>query len=236
MLIVGFCMLLPATAKASVAYLRVLDDGVALYTNAETKKITCLLEKSYYLAVLDDVDNFYKVEIMGKDASFPKIVGFVDKNSVAICDSVPVDPMYPTVSITVSQSSAQIRFSPLESAEILLVATNTQQMSYYGSYVDSNQTLWYYVYFNGYFGYVKSIDVTKPQIQLHPTPLPQPILPSEPPKEPTEQIQPNTPTTVDGTNEVLLIAFAGILATALTCALFLPKQSDKSKSFYTENR
>ena len=227
---------LPTLACAGAKYVRVTQDGVPLYTNAEIKKVTCLLEKSYYLVVVDEIDEFFKVELLGSDKSFPKIVGFVTKNSVDIQTDAPVVPLYPTVTVSVAKSSARLYFSPLISSDLLVVATNTQQMSYYGKLVDG-ETTWYFVYFNGYFGYVDSCDVTPANVALHPTPLPQPepTVPQPEPQQPAET-NPILPHTTSQSSEILLIAFAGILATALTCALFLPKQKDNSKSFYTENR
>ena len=235
------CLLLqalPSTAKASVKYVRVTQDGVKLYTNPETKKVTCLLEKSYYLVVLEETDDFYKVELMGQGKLFPKIVGFVSKPSVEIENLAPVEPLYPNVTVTVNQSSAQIRFLPLDLSDLVIVATNTQTMSYYGSYLDENNVTWYYVYFNGYFGYVKKDCVTTAKIPLHPTPLPQKVESTPPTVNTQKPSQEPTNTPVENsTNEVLLIAFAGILATALTCALFLPKSNnDKPNSYYSEKR
>ncbi len=232
------CYVVPAsTACASAKYVRVIQDGVPLYTNAEIKKVTCLLEKSYYLTVLEEIDEFYKVEIMQGDRLFPKIVGFVDKSAVEPQKEEPAAPLYPTVSVVVKSSSAGVYFSPLASSQLLVVATNTQNMSYYGKVVDEADCTWYYVYFNGYFGYVKSDDVTDAKIALHPTPLPQPILPPVAPNTPSTPTEtPDTSTSTNNTSEVLLIAFAGILSTALTCALFLPKQKENGKSFYSENR
>lgn len=235
-LCLAVALALPHVANASTKYVRVIQDDVPLYTNAEIKKVTCLLEKSYYLTVIEEIDDFYKVEIMGGDKLFPKIVGYVQRQLVEQENLQPVAPLYPTVSVTVQTSSASVYFSPLTSSDILVVATNTQQMSYYGKVIDQ-VTTWYYVYFNGYFGYVDSANVTTPKIPLHPTPLPQPVTPptTTPPSNESNQQIPEQ-STRSGRNEILLIAFAAILATALTCALFLPKTKENGTSFYTDNR
>jgi len=230
---VGICTL-PPIARASTKYVRVTQDGVKLYTNAETKKVTCLLEKSYYLVVLEEADQFVKVQLMGQGKDFPKIVGYVESSCVEMQEDEPTLPLYPTEYVTVQSSGARLYFLPLQSSDVQMVATNTQRLAYYGK-IESDGSTWYYVYFSGCFGYVRQEDVTRVQINLHPTPLPQPELPQPTPPQAPSVETPTTPTT-NPTNEIMLVAFAGILAAALTCALFLPKQKDKPNSFYHENR
>ena len=225
--------LCPIVATATPQYVRVTTEEVKLYTNAETKKVTCLLVQSYYLTVIDRDATFYKVELMDNSNNFPKIVGYVQIDDVEECIEQPELPLYPQVTITVSADSARIQFSPLDTAQTLVIATNTQQMSYYGKFVDQYDNVWYYVYYNGYFGYVKSNQVTQPNVPLHPTPL-QPDQPTVEP--PTQQENPTTTVPTNPTNEILLIAFAGILSTCLVLALFLPQQkSKKVDSLYNDH-
>jgi len=153
---------------------------------------------------------------------------------VEMQEDEPTLPLYPTEYVTVQSSGARLYFLPLQSSDVQMVATNTQRLAYYGK-IESDGSTWYYVYFSGCFGYVRQEDVTRVQINLHPTPLPQPELPQPTPPQAPSVETPTTPTT-NPTNEIMLVAFAGILAAALTCALFLPKQKDKPNSFYHENR
>lgn len=235
-LLVGIC-LVPITASAdSLPWVRIVDQDTPLYTNASTTKITCMLHLSYYLYVLDTVDNYYLVELMDNTTGYPKIVGYVSIDSVELCTEYPTLPYYPQVNVTVSSGSASVRLSPLDSASELICATNAQTMSYYG-YIDSSGTRWYYVYFYGTFGYVSSQYVVADNISLHPTPLVEDTITEEPEEDVTDTIaptdDPETDTTIDTTtytttSEILLIIFVSLLSIGLVVALFSPKTKSTS--------
>lgn len=217
----------------SVSWVRVVEDNVLLYSSDDGKKQVFVLEKSYYLQVLDQTDLMYFVMVSPEGADFPKITGYVYKNSVKICDIPPLDPYYPTEKIVVTGSSAEILLSPVKSAETVVSAMNTQKMSYYGSIVNNGIT-WYYVYFAKQFGYVDSAFVSKPNVSLHPTPLPQKPVNSYPSDNdaelPAEETQKNAPT-----SEILLIVFVVLLAVGLTLALFLPGNIKKRSNVFEQD-
>ncbi len=217
-------------------WVRITDGNTELYTNASTLKVTCLLEKSYYVKVIDEKSDYYLVELMSNTELFPKITGYVLKNRVTVADSTPQYPYYPTETVKVKENSAPVRFSPLDNAEIMVVATNTQTMSYYGK-INGSGKVWYYVYYNNIFGYVESTDVTAPDIQLHPTPLPDENEPSTPINpddsgDPTDQLPEN-----DTLAQVLLTVFVILLAVGLVLAMFLPGniRRNTSESYYDKH-
>ncbi len=236
--------LLPITASAdSVSWVRIINDDTPLYTNASTAKITCMLATSYYLYVLDTIDNYYLVELMDNSSGYPKILGYVACDSVELCTEYPTLPYYPQVTVTVSSDNASIRLMPLDSASQLICATNAQTMSYYG-YIDSSGIRWYYVYFYGTFGYVSSQYVVADNISLHPTPLVEEVEPELPEEDVTDTLAPSDDdvtipeenTSHTSTSEILLIIFVAILSVGLVVALFAhPAKSSTASQIWDKH-
>lgn len=231
LLLFFLCAVFPQKAVAQdVQWVRITEDDVNLYATCENSKVMFELPKSYYLQVLGEKNGMYNVAIMQNEEDFPQITGYVWKIEVEDCDEPPQPPYYPTEKITVNTDSAQLKLSPVPSAETLITVTNTQTMSFYGETKSYGET-WYYVYFAGKFGYVTSDCVTKPIIAMHPTPLPQDVVvppTDEIPDIPLEE-EPDGETGI--TTEIFLIVFVAILAVSVCLALFLPGNLKKKDVF-----
>ncbi len=219
-----------AQAETVCKWARIVSENVPLYADESCNKTVFLLEKSYYVEILEELDKTYLVAVMQNEAGFPQIVGYVRKIESERCTVAPLTPYYPTVKLLVTADSAQLKLSPLPSAENVIAAINTQSLSYYGK-VNNYGITWYYVYYGGKFGYVESDSVSAPQISLHPTPIEK--------DKPT--IKPQEPETPDGednekgfspASEILLIVFVALLAVGLTLALFLPGNVGKKQSVF----
>lgn len=221
---------LPAYALGTTEnWARIVKDGVYLYAEEESSKQMFILEKSYYVEVLDIGDKMVHVSVMQNETNFPQITGYVKRTDVELSSAEPLAPYYPTVRLTVTADSAALRLSPSTSAGTVITATNTQKVSYYGRV--ENDKSWYYVCFGDKFGYVDVNSVTKPNIALHPTPIkddapPASTTPSEPPHN-----DPTPETTSAPTSEILLIVFVVLLAVGLTLALFLPGNVKRKNVF-----
>lgn len=218
-----------AYEQSSVQWVRITSGEVCLYANCENSKALFELQKSYYLQVLGEENGMYLVCVMQNESDFPQISGYVWKAEVEKCEEEPIPPYYPTEKITVNADSAPIKLSPVPSAQTMITVTNTQKVSFYGQITSYNQK-WYYVYYGGKFGYVTADAVTKPNIQLHPTPLEQ-----QPVVAPPDTSQTETPSTNTQNNgsltEILLILFVVALATGICLALFLPGNVKKRDVF-----
>lgn len=223
------CFAPPVNAYAETTYYwaRIVKDNVNLYATDELDKVIFVLEKSYYVEILTEQDNKLFVSVMSNGDGFPTVCGYVRKIEVELCEVPPLSPVYPTVKLTVTADSAQLKLLPLPSSENVVAAVNSQKLSYYGR-VNSYGTTWYYVYVGGKFGYVEKSAVLPPQIELHPTPL----VKDTPVFNPTDPGEPQTPANKnDGFSpaaEILLIVFVVLLAVGLTLALFLPGNLKKN--------
>lgn len=220
-----------AANAAEYGWARITKDGVCLYADENCSKSMFLLEKSYYVEILAVLDNVYQVTVMRGENGFPEVLGYVRKIEATPCEVAPLSPVYPTEQIYVTADSAQLKLLPTSSSEIVIVATTTQKLNYYGrlSYYGKD---WYYVYCGGRFGYVDVNAVSSPKIELHPTPL-EPTKPVIKPQEPTDEGDlPNEETKNNmPTAEIILIVFVVLLAGGLTLALFLPDSGKKADVF-----
>lgn len=240
-LLIFVCVMLNAFVFPSFAYAdtvygwaRIVKDSVNLFADENCEKTMFILEKSYYVEILQELDRVYMVEVMQNKAGFPSILGYVRKIEVTPTEVAPISPIYPTEQLYVTADSAPLKLLPTPSAENVIVATTTQKLSYYGKLTHYGKS-WYYVCCGGKFGYVEVSNVSKPSISLHPTPL-EPSQPVIKPTEPTDK----TPTDDEKNNnkapasEILLIVFVVLLAGGLTLALFLPGNKGKAEVFDTD--
>ncbi len=218
-----------AFAEETPSWARITKDSVNLYATEDCGKSICLLEKSYYVSVAEDLGNVLRVSIMQNEDDFPQIVGYVRKIEVELQEAVPLAPYYPCEKLTVISDSASLKLLPLSSSETVLAATNMQKLSYYGK-INSYGKIWYYVYCFGKFGYIETSGVSAPKIDLHPTPLEtKPVIkPTDPSNDPTQDEKENK---FSPTAEILLIVFVTLLAAGLTLALFLPGNVKKQNVF-----
>lgn len=214
------CPLCTAHADESSEWVRINGEGVFLYANNYSQKVLCILQDTYYLRVIKEEDTMLFVSLMGESSDFPAITGYVWTSQVKKVKSTPVTPYYPTEYITVKTDSAALKLSPVPSAETLVVAANTQKICFYGEIISYGET-WYYVYFAGKFGYVRSSQVTMPQISPHPTPTEE-TTPAVSPNPTEEEEKPSDNKTFSPASEIILIAFVILLALGLALAVILP--------------
>ncbi len=218
---------------AEYSWARITKDSVCLYADEDCSKEMFYLEKSYYVEILNTLDKTYQVSVMTGAEGFPAVLGYVRKIEATPMEVTPLSPVYPTERIRVTTDSAQLKLLPVSSAEIVIVATTTQQLSYYGKLKYYGKE-WYYVYFGGKFGYVETGDVTAPVIALHPTPLEQPVIKPQPPDDNNDDTTNETNKQNTPAAEILLIVFVVLLAGGLTLALFLPGNGKKTDVFDTD--
>lgn len=220
-----------AYAEAEYSWARIEKNGITLYATENLDKPLFELEKSYYVEILETVNNAYMVTVMPNTTGFPAILGYVRKSEVKPVEVTPLTPVYPTEQLYVTADSAQLKLLPLASSQNVIVAPATQKMSYYGKlgYYGND---WYYVYCGGKFGYVQTESVSKPQIALHPTPLEvdKPVINPMPgendPNDGETEQKSKTPAA-----EIVLIVFVTLLAGGLTLALFLPGNGKRNEVF-----
>lgn len=211
-------------AKASSSYARIEEDNIWLYrnpVNADSEKLF-LLEKSYYIKVIEAGTLYYTVEIFDNADGFSKVVGHVKRSDVTMCQTSPILPLYPKYVLNVITTSANLKLIPDISGATIATMLKNQTVRYYGKYsIDGN--IWYYVRFGSEMGYISSVELTAPAFALHPTPLPSSIIPGP---QPEPEPEPN-----NGLLQAILVGLICIPAVVIIFTLF---SSEKSKAVFSQ--
>lgn len=154
-------------AKPSVAivsandfnYARVVDGNVNLYkfTSSDNSidNILCLIEKTYFVEIISEGSDDYKVNYNG-------ITGYVKKNDVVPVSGNPTTP-YPVNINLVVGSNCNLRKSPTTRSTasniISTIPKGETNITFIGrvfseEVIDFGGTTWYYVMYNGEKGYI----------------------------------------------------------------------------------
>ena len=197
-------------------YARIVEDDIYFYSNETLSPDDVLfsLPKSYYIKIISTGDLYYECAYADTANGYSKILGFVNKKDVEICDGI--SPLYPNVSLsTISQSN--IYSQPSTASKIIISLFAGQNVEFYGFATDKN---FLFVQAGDDFGYINIKNVETPSISEHPLPLPEttPAPTPTPTDSPviTEPISNNIPTTV----QILLVIFIVIPVVIISIFLF----------------
>lgn len=140
-------------------YARALDENIYLYrlstSDNSLSNIICIVEKSYFVEILsDNVDN-YKVNYNG-------IIGYIKKEDVVPVSNIPTTPYPSNIQLTIG-SNCNLRSTPTTKAYtsniITTLYSGETNLQFIGrvfseEVIDFGGTTWYYVSYNGERGYV----------------------------------------------------------------------------------
>ncbi len=138
-------------AKAETpAYAYIPSSGVAFYSDSEeaTRLLLFTLPETYFVCILGETNDYYRVSYLEDVGNARKITGFVEKSSVIPVDFIPETP-YLDKKIEVTYYTSG---STDKSGDILSHITIT--CIYYGDYTESGKT-YCYVLRGDNFGYVE---------------------------------------------------------------------------------
>ena len=123
--------------------------------NNENSNIKCIIEKSYFVEIISEINDYYKVNYNGT-------TGFVKKNDVKVTTSIPSTPYPYNIKIEI-ENDCNLRSSPTTKSSINNVLatlksgeTNIQFIGriFSEEAIDFGGTTWYYVNFQGQYGYI----------------------------------------------------------------------------------
>lgn len=126
-----------------------------LTDNDNINNILCIVEKSYFVEIISTTDNYYKVNYNG-------VQGFVKKNEVCRVLNTPSTPFPYNIKIIIN-SDCNLRSSPSikSSTNNILTTINSGEsnITFIGRIfseeaIDFGGTTWYYVNFQGNYGYI----------------------------------------------------------------------------------
>ena len=161
-------------------YARALE-SINLYKLPDDN-IICIVEKSYFVEIISVLDNYFKVNYNG-------IHGYVKKNEVCRVTNTPSTPFPYNIKIVIN-SDCNLRSSPSIKSPtnniITTINSGESNITFIGRIfseeaIDFGGTTWYYVNYQGNYGYiynkyVKSItpiyenaELSTPLINSHPS-------------------------------------------------------------------
>lgn len=127
-----------------------------LTTNSnELEDIICIVEKSYFVEIIAENGDNYKVNYNG-------VIGFVKKNDVVLTSSTPKTPFPDNIKLTIG-STCNLRKTPTTKSTtnniITTIYKNETNLSFIGRVfadeaIDFGGSTWYYVCYNGEYGYI----------------------------------------------------------------------------------
>ncbi len=158
-----------------INYARVETNGSYLYktatANPSTSNIWCELEKTYFVQILNNYnDYFYKV-------SYNSIIGFAKKSDLSIVLSTPLMPYPSGININIKNTSGcYLRSSPISKTTnnniIKTLNKGTKNILFIGyihgdENIDLKGNLWYLVKYEDEIGYIFS-DFVENKVTLYP--------------------------------------------------------------------
>ena len=204
----------------SKQYARAISGNINLYRlsveDNNIENILCLVEKTYFVEIISDNVDSYKVNYNG-------IVGYIKKNDVVIVQNEPTTPFPVNIKITIG-SNCNLRSTPTTHPStnniISTIYSGETDLTYIGRIfaeesIDFGGTTWYYVSFNGQRGYVynkyiKSITPIYPNNE-------ETIIKSE---SNFTQVSP-----LSETNNIIIIILLFIPCMAILFILYLPRKN-----------
>ncbi len=144
--------------RANTRYARIENTTEIFKNNSEDitiDNIICLAEKTYFVEIISDYENFYKVGYNG-------ITGYIKKIDVREVSSTPITPYPYNIQLTIN-SNCNLRSTPTTKSTtsnvISTLYAGTNNITFIGRVsgeeaIDFGGNTWYYILYQGQYGYV----------------------------------------------------------------------------------
>lgn len=123
-------------------FAQIMQSETYLYKNINKEKLF-LLPRTYFVTLLDEYENMYKVDYNG-------IIGYVDKSNVSCVLNAP-KTMYPNRTLRIYSNEGSIIYdSPYKNAKILGNAPTMVNINFFGTLygeecIEDRGSEWYYI-------------------------------------------------------------------------------------------
>lgn len=140
---------------ANTRFARV-ENATNLYSNSSNNSsVICIVEKTYFVQILNETDDMYKVNYNG-------VSGYVNKNDVKEITSTPSTPYPQNIKLKIG-SNCNFRSSPTTKTQtnnvLSTISAGETNLEFVGRIfadeaIDFGGNTWYYVKYLGEYGYI----------------------------------------------------------------------------------
>ena len=149
----------PTICNASTSKFARIEKTTEIFKSNSTEQnlnnILCLAEATYYVEIISDYDSLYKVNYNG-------ITGFIKKTDIKEVVNTPITPYPYNIKMSIN-SNCNLRSTPTTKSDtnnvISTIYTTSENITFIGRVVgeeaiDFGGNTWYYVCFEGNYGYI----------------------------------------------------------------------------------
>lgn len=148
-------------------YYRVIKENANLYESPSMTTVLFILPYTYYVNVIGEKGNLYKIEIYG-EGSAPSFFGYTEKENLML-ETMEVSSPYPKIQIMTSMST--VLYSDAFCTDKLNYIFPERKLTYFGSVYNDDGSLSYLICYGEKLGYIKENAVYPFSIPNHPNPL-----------------------------------------------------------------
>ena len=151
-------------------YAQICVVGENLYVNPQNDtsytNVICTLEHTYFVNILFETDNYYKVSYNG-------VTGYAKQSAVKKVYGTPQKPYPNNIKLSTYSKNCYLRSTPTQNSlgnNVMLLPANTEDITFVGRtngtrIEDFGDNTWYYVQIGNVFGYIFSgYVINKPAI------------------------------------------------------------------------
>lgn len=208
---------------------RIINENTPFYADYSCKIVKFYLPKTYFVKVVTAGEDATRVIYMDGNDNLPFREGYIKTCDLLLFDGIPQSP-YPEISIKITAD--EILFADSDKQYPKTVLSAGQTAVYYGLLATGSE-LFYYVYADGYIGYVRKSAFAPFEVPDHPLPLVTQKPDSEPNSAPQDTEIDDTDVksafAVDSTMKIIITIAVILVCISVIYLLFRPRYTVQPK-------
>ncbi len=214
-------------------YMRVLNDDAYIYQEDTFQTKIFVIPYGYFVSVLENYGDYFKVSYGSSENNCPIIIGYMKTKDLTVYLNTPTKP-YCIFSITSAYSD--ILFNDYDRQIPYFNLPKNSTLTYYGEYINDNNEVLLYVYYNSKLGYVEKNSIKSFSLPVSPDKIETPSEEHE--NQPT--VENNDEFTKSETLQIIIIVGISIISISVVYFLFKPTKNkiepkkDHTYEFYDE--
>ena len=214
-------------------YMRVLNQNAYIYQDDSFQTKLFIIPYGYFVSSLENYGDYYKVSYGSSENNCPTIIGYMKSENLTEYLDTPTKP-YCIFSITSNYSD--ILFNDYDRQIPYFNLPKNSTLTYLGEYINENNEVLLYVYYNSKLGYVDKNSIKSFTVPVSPDKIKTPE--DEVENEPT--IENNDDFKKSETLQIIIIVGISIISISVVYFLFKPTKNkiepkkDHAYEFYDE--